>query len=272
MKTIVLFLIAVTMNLTGNAQSTNDDKKTVIFIHGAWSTGAVWNNYKAHFSEKEYKTLSPTFSYHTTKQNDFLIGVSMEDYVNEIKDIVSSLNNPPIIVAHSMGCIIAQRLAMEGLIEKMILIAPPANYGMMPPAESRKSVKWVNDVAHLKLNVTKPTFEQAVNGMLHNLPETKQKEVYSKMTYESGLVMKEMIWIKNIFGKKPNKIKYSKIDVPILIVSGGMDNASPVKIAEKLSKKYKLNSEIKVFEKNAHWMMEENNWLEIVDYITDWIE
>ena len=45
-----------------------------------------------------------------------------------------------------------------------------------------------------------------------------------------------------------------------------------VKIAEKLSKKYKSNSEIKIFEKNAHWMMEENNWIEIAEYITDWIE
>lgn len=272
MKTIVLILIAVTMNLTANAQSISDDKKNVVFIHGAWSTGDVWNNYKAHFSEKGYKTLSPTFSYHSTKQNDSLIGVSMEDYVNEIRNIVSSLNNPPIIVAHSMGCIIAQRLAMDGLIEKMILIAPPVNYGMMPPSESINSVKWINGIKHLKMNLTKPTFEQTLNGMLHNLSETKQKEVYSKLTNESGLVMKEMIWIKNLFGKKPNKIKYSKIDVPILFVSGGIDNASPVKIAKKLYKKYKLNSEIKVFEKNAHWMMEESNWIEIVEYITDWIE
>jgi pimeloyl-ACP methyl ester carboxylesterase len=272
MKAIVLILMTVIVNLTGNAQSTRSNYKTVIFIHGAWSSGDVWNNYKNHFSEKGHKTLSPTFSYHATTTNDSLIGMSMEDYVSEIREIVKSLNNPPVIVAHSMGCIIAQRLAIEDLIEKMILIAPPANYGMMPPSESIKSVKWVNSIKHLKSSLTKPTFEQAVNGMLHNLSETKQKEVYSKMTYESGLVMKEMIWIKNLFGKKPNKIKYSKVDIPILLVSGGLDNASPVKIAKKLSEKYKSNSEIKIFAKNAHWMMEENNWLEIAEYITNWIE
>ncbi len=272
MKTIVLILIGVIMNLTGNAQNTTNNNKIVVFIHGAWSTGDVWNNYKTYFSEKGYKTLSPTFSHHTTTKNNSLIGVSMEDYVSEIREIITSLNNPPIIVAHSMGCIIAQRLAMEGLIEKMILIAPPVNYGMMPPSESIKSVKWVNSVKRLKNNLAKPTFEQAVNGMLHNLSKTKQKEVYSKMTNESGLVMKEMIWVKNLFGKKPNKIKYSKIDIPILFVSGGIDNASPVKIAKKLSKKHKSNVGIKIFETNAHWMMEEDNWIEIAKYISDWIE
>lgn len=272
MKTIVITLIALVISLTGNAKSTTGTNKTVIFIHGAWSAGDIWNNYKTHFSEKGYQTISPTFSYHSPSANDSLIGVSMEDYVSEIRKIVNSLATPPIVVAHSMGCIIAQRLAMEGLIEKMILIAPSANYGIMPPSESIKSIKWVNQVKHLNQSLVKPTFEQAVSGMLHNLSETKQKEVYSKMTDESGLVMKEMIWIKNLFGKKPNKIKYSKIDIPILFISGGIDNASPAGIAEKLSKKYKSNSEIKVFEKNAHWMTEENNWIEIVEYITDWIE
>jgi len=270
MKAIVL--IAIIMNLTVNAQSTINNNKTVIFIHGAWSTGDIWNNYKTHFSEKGYKTFSPTFSYHTTTKNDSLIGVNMDNYVFEIRKIIKSLNNPPIIVAHSMGCIITQRLAMEDLIEKMILIAPPVNYGMMPPSKSIKSIKWVNRVKHLENNLVKPTFEQAVNGMLNNLSKTKQKEVYSKMTNESGLVMKEMIWIKNLFGKKPNKIRYSKINIPILFISGGLDNASPVKIAEKLSKKYKSNSVIKIFETNAHWMMEEDNWIEIAEYISDWIK
>jgi hypothetical protein len=32
--------------------------------------------------------------------------------------------------------------------------------------------------------------------MFQNLPEEKQKEVYSEMTFESEQVMKEMIWIK----------------------------------------------------------------------------
>ncbi|MGL1887603.1 MAG: alpha/beta hydrolase [Reichenbachiella sp.] len=272
MKTIALILMTVIMNLTGNAQSTTNHNKTIVFIHGAWSTGEVWDNYKTYFSEKGHTILTPTFNYHSANQNDALIGVSMEDYVNQIRTIVEPLDTPPTIVAHSMGCIIAQRLAMEGLIEKMILIAPPANYGMMPPSESINSVKWVNKVAQLKESLAKPTFEQAVDGMLHNLPLPKQQEVYSKMTFESGLVMKEMIWIKNLFGKKPNKIKYSKIDIPILFVSGGVDNASPVKISEKLMKKYKPNAELKVFEKNAHWMMEENNWAAIAEYMTDWMK
>lgn len=250
----------------------SENMMNVVFIHGAWSTDDVWDNYENYFSEQGFNTISPTFNYHTIERNDSLIGVSMEDYVNQIRKVMESFDNPPIVVAHSMGCIIAQRLAIEGLIGKMILIAPPANYGMMPPSESIKSLKWVNKVKHLKENLVKPTFEQAVNGMLHNLPKEKQKEVYSKMTYESGLVMKEMIWNKNLFGKKPNKIKYSKINIPTLFISGGIDNASPVKISEKLIKKYKSKAELKVFDDNAHWMLEENNWKEIAKYITSWIE
>jgi len=271
MKTVILVLSILLTCIIGIAQE-NKPIENIVFIHGAWSTGSVFNNYKTYFSEKGFNIISPTLNYHSVELNDSLIGVSMENYVNQIRKLLKSFDNPPIVIAHSMGCVIAQRLATEGLFEKMILIAPPVNYGMIPPSKSIESVKWVSGVDHLKHNFAKPTFEQAVNGMLHNLSIEKQKEVYLAMTYESGLVMKEMIWVKNLFGKKPNKIKYSKIDIPVLFVSGGIDNASPVRISEKLLKKYKTNAELKVFDKNAHWMMEENNWKEIVGYIKEWIE
>ena len=271
MKTTILIFSICLTNLIGMAQE-KTSVKNVVFIHGAWSTGGIWDNYKTYFSEQGFNTISPTLSFHSIERNDSMIGVSMEDYINQIREVLNSFENPPIVIAHSMGCVIAQRLAEEGLIGKMILIAPPASYGIMPPSESIKSVKWVNNVKHLKYSLAKPTFEQAVNGMLHNLSKEKQTEVYSKMTYDSGLVMKEMIWIKNLFGEKPNKIKYSKIDIPVLFVSGGIDNASPVKISEKLMKKYKSKTELKIFENNAHWMMEESNWKEIAEYIAKWAD
>jgi len=99
--------------------------KNVVFIHGALSTGSVWDNYKTYFSEQGFNTTSPTFSYHSVQRDDSLVGVSMEDYVSQIREILKTHDNPPIVVAHSMGCVIAQRLAMEGLVGKMILIAPP---------------------------------------------------------------------------------------------------------------------------------------------------
>jgi pimeloyl-ACP methyl ester carboxylesterase len=271
MKSGILVLSTFLTIATSVAQENKIDKN-IVFIHGAWSTSNVWNNYKTYFSEQGFNTVSPTFASHSIERDDSLIGVSMEDYVNQIRVVLKTFKKPPIVVAHSMGCVIAQRLATEGLIDKLVLIASPANYGMMPPSESIKSVKWVNEIDQLKDNLAKPTFEQAVNGMLHNLSKEKQKEVYSKMTYESGLVMKEMIWIKNLFGTKPNKIKYSKINNPVLFVSGGLDNASPVKLSKKLMKKCKTNTELKVFEKNAHWMMEEDNWKEIAEYINNWIK
>lgn len=271
MKTNILILGIILTSIMANAQK-NTIEKNVVFIHGAWSTGSVWNNYKTYFSEQGYNTISPTFIHHSIEQDKSLIGVSMEDYVNQIRKVLKTFENPPIVVAHSMGCIIAQRLATEGLIKKMILIGPSANFGMIPPSESGKSIKWVNKIKHLKKNFVKPTFEQAVDGMLHNLSKEKQREVYSKMTYESGLVLKELIWIKNLFGKKPNKIKYSKVNIPILFVSGGIDNASPVEISKKLMKKYKTKTELKVFENNAHWLLEEKNWKETAEYITNWIK
>lgn len=256
------------MSITAMAQ-TIQTNKNIVFIHGAWSTGDVWDNYRLYFEAQGYHTVAPTFRFHEVRTTDSLIGVSMEDYVTDLRKILKLYATPPIVVAHSMGCIIAQRLATEGLVDKLILIAPPVNYGMMT---SMKAMKWVNKIEHLDASLAKPSFQDAAYAMLNNLQVDKQKHVYAGMTAESGQVMKELIWIKNLFGKKPNKIEYAKNTAPILFISGGIDRSSPVSIAQKLAKKYKSPTDLKVFENNAHWMIEENNWEETAAYIEYWIE
>ena len=272
MKKSVCLIIAVLFGIIAQSQNHMNKSKNVVFIHGAWSTGEVWSPFQSYFLSKGFDVNTPTLIGHSPNSKNELNGLSMENYVVQLRELIQQMNSKPVLVAHSMGSIIAQRLAMEGLASKLVLIAPPVNYGMMPPSQSIQTVKWVNGIDHLKENTGKPSFDIAVEGMLFNLSDKKQKEVYGNMVDESGLVLKEMIWIKNVFGYKPNKIKYSEIKIPVLIVSGGRDKASPVKIGEKLVKKYNGNAELKVFKENAHWMLEENNWREIALSIVNWIE
>ncbi|MAE07399.1 MAG: hypothetical protein CL661_01405 [Bacteroidetes bacterium] len=78
MKTVIFVLSIILTSVISVAQEKTTDKN-VVFIHGAWSTGSVWGNYKTYFSEQGFNTISPTFSYHLIERNDSLIDVSMED-------------------------------------------------------------------------------------------------------------------------------------------------------------------------------------------------
>ncbi|TRX66552.1 alpha/beta hydrolase [Carboxylicivirga sp. M1479] len=270
MKQLIGVLVFLSVLTNGISQQYTKSKQ-VVFIHGAWSTGAVWDNYCNYFTNKGYECLLPDLKYHSNVKNKGLAGLSMEDYIAQIRDLLKEYEQAPVLVAHSMGCIVAQRLATEGLVSQMVLLAPPVNYGMIPPPKSIQSVKWLNKESNLKSSLVKPTFEQAQQSLLYTLPVEVQKQIYADLSYESGLVMKEMIWIKNVFGPKPNKINYGRVNIPVLIIAGEKDLASPPQISKKLAKKYKPQSTLKVYAGKAHWIMGDSKWEEVAEYITMWL-
>jgi non-heme chloroperoxidase len=268
MKKILFIISLLSCSFLSNAQ----ERKNILFIHGAWSTGDVWENFEKHFNALGYNTCAPTMRYHTSNRNDSLIGISIFDYISDLKNLIKTMDSPPIVIAHSMGCIVGQKLAEANATDKLILIGAPVNYGMMPPKDTINPVKWVTSIKGFKNKIVKPSFEHTKLVLFNNLDSIQQIIEYENLTYESGQVMKEMIWIKNVFGKKPNKIDYDNITVPTLLIYGGKDVAAPKGIAEKLIKEFEVKPDLKVFENNAHWMMKEQNWKELALYINEWIE
>lgn len=86
----------------------------VVLIHGMWSTPDTLVELRNIFESKGYEVYSPRLPFHfpieemTSKNIAALKGCGMEEYVNEISVLVSSLDRPPIVVGHSMGGVLAQ--------------------------------------------------------------------------------------------------------------------------------------------------------------------
>jgi pimeloyl-ACP methyl ester carboxylesterase len=270
MKTGILILSIFLTSLLGVAQEKTSNKN-VVFIHGAWSTGEFWSNIETHYQSLGYTVHTPTLKFHSENQ-DNLKETSIFDYIKDIRELINTLDSKPIVVAHSMGTIVGQKLAEEKLVSKLILIGAPVNFGMLPPKGSESPLDWVSEVNDWKKNIVKPTKEHSNHFLFNMLDSNDQVQEYNKLTYESGQAIRELNWIKNLFGEKPNKIDYKKVDCPILLIYGGKDVSAPQGIGIKLKEKYGNNPELKVFENNAHWMMKEKNWEEISIYIDNWIK
>lgn len=65
-----------------------------------------------------------------------MIGQKGMDYVQQAKAEIEKLSDKPVIIGHSMGALIAQKLAELGLASKLVLIAPSAPKGISVMAPS----------------------------------------------------------------------------------------------------------------------------------------
>jgi non-heme chloroperoxidase len=64
----------------------------------------------------------------------------MADYRAELETFLKTLPSKPVILGHSMGGVLAQQLAAQGLASALILVAPAPRSGILPPTDAEKQL------------------------------------------------------------------------------------------------------------------------------------
>ena len=95
--------------------------KRVVFIHGLWLHSSSWQAWVDHFKQAGYEATAldwpgdaPTVA--AARQNpDSVAGKGLDEIVEYHAEQIRKLDAKPIIVGHSFGGLIAEKLAGMGL-------------------------------------------------------------------------------------------------------------------------------------------------------------
>jgi len=79
-------------------------------IHGAFCGGWVFDGWRTSFEARGYRVETPTLRHHDCGRDppESLGTTSLLDYVADLEELISSLAEPPILLGHSMGGLLAQ--------------------------------------------------------------------------------------------------------------------------------------------------------------------
>lgn len=250
--------------------------KTIFMIHGMWGGPWYWENYIKFFKSKNYTCIAATLRYHDMDPKDSpdprLGRTSLLDYADDLEKEIKTLKEPPVIMGHSMGGILAQMLAAKGLAESLVLLTPASPRGILALTPS---VLWsFHEVITRWGFWRKPmrqSFKNAVYSMLHLLPPDERRAAYERFVYESGRAASEIgFWIFD--RAKATAVNAAKINCPVLVIGGAHDRITPVSVVRKVAARYKRTSTYKEFSDHAHWVIAEPGWQEIAAYIDGWLK
>lgn len=110
--------------------------KTIVLIHGAWHGGWCWNKVVPLLEAAGYVVYAPTLPGHDPHRDIPLEKVTLHAYSSAVGDILETLEEPAILVGHSMGGIVLSQVA-ERWPEKLdqliyvTAILPPAGSTLM---------------------------------------------------------------------------------------------------------------------------------------------
>jgi non-heme chloroperoxidase len=251
----------------------NDMAETIVMVHGVNCGGWCFEPFRAVFEARGFACLAPDLIGHGADKADGtskLTGIGIADYRAQMRDLVAGLPQKPILLGHSMGAVIAQQLAAEGLAQKLVLASPAPRAGILPCSDAQKQLG--QDLMALGPFWTKafdPNFEIACTISLNRLPPDRQRDVFEALGPESGQALFELFfWMFDRAGA--TAVDTATLRCPVLTLSGTDDNVVPLAAAKETADAYP-GSPFWALEGRGHMLVLEEGADGVAGRIADWL-
>ena len=166
--------------------------RPVVFINGLWLHADSWAPWTELFQTAGYLPLAPGWPgasntvAETRGHPNRVAGKGIEDVVEHYAQIIRGLDTPPVVIGHSFGGLIVQRLLGEDLAAAGVAIdaAPIRGVIYLPPSALRvASIALRNPANRHKAIALTP--EQFRYGFGNALPARESAELYERWTVPS---------------------------------------------------------------------------------------
>ena len=241
-------------------------------------TNRCWNDWENYFNERGFeceapawplKDLSPGELRAKHPNRDGEGKITLGDVVSFFEKHIASQREDTILIGHSMGGLIVQILLSRGLGWAGVVIDSAPPLGVVTPKFSFLKSNWplLNPFPSMTTPalLTKSQFQYA---FARHLTGNRLDRGYDGVVPQSKLVgWGALTSIAKIdFTKKKN--------VPLLFIAGEDDNIIPASLNESNFRKYSKNgsrTDYKVFPRRTHYLLNDDGWQEIADYILKWL-
>ncbi|HEX6931657.1 MAG TPA: alpha/beta hydrolase [Streptosporangiaceae bacterium] len=255
----------------------------VVFLHGLWLHPTSWGPWEDFFRDAGHAPIAPGWpgvsdTVEETRHNpDKVAGKGIEDVVQHYARIIRDLDGPPIVIGHSFGGLIAQRLLGQSLASAAVAIdaAPIKGVLNLPPSALKVASIALRKPANRQQAVAL-TPDQFRYGFGNAIPAQESGELFDHWTVPSpGRPLFEAA-LANFTPGSPAKVNTRNKDRgPLLLIAGGQDHTVPAAITTSTRKLYHKSpaiTDLKEFTDRGHSLTIDHGWQDVAQYVLDWLK
>lgn len=115
----------------------NDTRKPpLLFVHGGYCEAWFWEPYfLPWFAARGYPAYALSLRGHgASGGSDMLFMAGIADYEADVEHVAGTLKTPPVLIGHSMGAAIVERIVAKRPVRGAALLAPVPPTGLLPIA------------------------------------------------------------------------------------------------------------------------------------------
>ncbi|WP_256921861.1 alpha/beta hydrolase [Leifsonia sp. NCR5] len=255
----------------------------MVFVHGLWLLSSSWDKWRALFEDQGYATIAPGWpddpgSVEEARRDPEVFAKKMVKQVTEhYLEAIDALEHEPVVIGHSFGGLIAQKIAGEGVAAATVSIDNAPFQGVLQlPASSLKSAA---PVLTNPTNIGKAvslTFEQFRYGWANHVDEAEARELYETYHVPTSGVPLFQAATANF-----NPFAETKVDTknpergPLLLISGEGDNTVPASIVEasyKIQSRNEGVTRLATVPNRGHSLTIDSGWREVADIALEFVQ
>jgi pimeloyl-ACP methyl ester carboxylesterase len=254
----------------------------VVLIHGLWLHATSWTPWLEFFTNAGYDPIAPGWPNEpdtveqARQQPDLVANTTIDDAAAYFTKVIDALDAAPIIIGHSFGGLLAEKLLGQGIGTAAIAIDPAQIKGVLPLpiAQLRAALPALSNPANLHKAVSL-TEKEFAYGFGNNLTDEESNALYAKWAIPAPA--------RPLFqAALANFTVHSQADVdtsnntrgPLLLISGQKDHTVPDITTRSTLKQYRHSTavtELRQFEGRGHSLTIDHGWKDVADAALEWL-
>lgn len=232
-------------------------------LHGAWCWEPWWIPY---FTKAGHDCYAIDLPGHGDLSGHRINRITFTDYVDAIVDAIQIIPDSPILVGHSMGGLLIQKV-MERLQPRgAVLLAPLPRRGIGPSAWRILRHDPLHFLHALLTRDMRKAFQSSAQvrwAMYSDLIDQAELDRYrAKMGQESFLAFLGMLWPRVRLSDTPR--------IPTLLVAAGQDQL--ISMADWLDTAHYLSAEMVDIREAPHNLMLDPCWPLVAERVDIWLQ
>lgn len=235
----------------------------ILFLHGVFGRPSLLGPWLDYFTAAGYRCHAPALPGRDPTDEQVLSRIGIDDCYAVALSAYDGLGEPAIVIGHSFGGLLAQKVAAARSPAALVLLAS------VPPGVLWTQPRMLPHLAPLMPSILRgrpflPSESTLRSVPLSTLSHAEQDLLLPRLVLDSGRVFREMS-----VGAPATRVRAAEVTCPVLNVSAGSDRNVAQWISRRIAARYHARHQ--VHPGLPHWIIAESAVETVAPPVLSWL-